>query len=182
MLYLGFSGGFNLVHEDPYETISHDAAAVLVERGEVVAAIEEERLSRIKHSNKFPAQSIRFCLESRGARIEDVERLAFYATEEFCNALVSRLYLTQPEMKELFDVRSHFVELLRREFDRDIDSDKIIFVRHHMAHAISAFALSGFERSLVLAIDGYGDYLSGLIGVGKGSALKEIERYPQKNS
>jgi carbamoyltransferase len=182
MLYLGFSGGFNLVHEDPYETISHDAAAVLVERGEVVAAIEEERLNRIKHSNKFPAQSIRFCLESRGARIEDVERLAFYVTEEFCNALISRLYLTRPEMKELFDVRSHFVELLRREFDRDIDPDKIIFVRHHMAHAISAFALSGFERSLVLAIDGYGDHLSGLIGVGKGSALTEIERYPQKKS
>jgi len=185
MLYLGFSGGLNLVHENPYEipkVFTHDGAAVLVERGEVVAAIEEERLNRIKHSNKFPTQSIRFCLESRGARIEDVERLAFYATEEYCNALLSRLYLTRPEMKKLFDTKSLIVELLGREFERDIDPDKIIFVRHHMAHAISAFALSGFEKSLVLAIDGYGDFLSGLTAVGEGSSITEIETYPQKKS
>lgn len=182
MLYLGFSGGFNLLHEDPFETITHDAAAVLVERGEVVAAVEEERLNRIKHSNKFPAQSIRFCLDSRGARIEDVERLAFYVTEDFCNATLRSLYLNRREMTKLIDVRSHIVELLGREFDRDIDPDKIIFVRHHMAHAVSAFALSGFEKSLVLAIDGYGDSLSGLIAVGEGSTLTEIEEYPQKKS
>jgi carbamoyltransferase len=182
MLYLGISGGFNLVHENPYETITHDAAAVLVERGEVVAAIEEERLNRIKHSNKFPAQSIRFCLESRGARIEDVERLAFYMTEECCNATLRELYLKWPEMKRLIDVRSHIVELLGREFDRDIDPDKIIFVRHHMAHAISAFALSGLEQSLVLAVDGFGDFLSGLMAVGKGTSLTEIETYPHRKS
>jgi carbamoyltransferase len=182
MLYLGISGGFHLVHENPYETITHDAAAVLVERGEVVAAIEEERLNRIKHSNTFPAQSIRFCLESRGARIEDVERLAFYMTEECCSATFSELYLKRPEMKKLIDVRSHIVELLGREFDRDIDPDKIIFVRHHTAHAISAFALSGLEQSLVLAIDGFGDFLSGLMAVGKGASLTEIETYPHRKS
>ena len=185
MLYFGFSGGLNLVHENPYEipkVFTHDGAAVLVENGEVVAAIEEERLNRIKHSNKFPTQSIRFCLEARGARIQDVERLAFYATEEYCNALLNRLYLTRPEMKELFDTRSLMVELLGREFDCDVDPDKIIFVRHHMAHAVSAFALSGFDRSLVLAIDGYGDFLSGLMAVGEGSSLTEIETYPQSKS
>lgn len=185
MLYLGFSGGLNLVHENPYEVpkvFTHDGAAVLVERGEVVAAIEEERLNRIKHSNKFPTKSMRFCLEKRGARIQDVERLAFYATEEYCNALLKRLYLTKPGMTKFFDVRSLMVELLGREFDCDVAPDRITFVRHHLAHAVSAFALSGFDRSLVLAIDGYGDFLSGLVGISERSSFKEIEAYPQSKS
>ncbi len=185
MLCLGFSGGLNLVHENPYEipkVFTHDGAAVLVENGEVVAGIEEERLNRIKHSNKFPTQSMRFCLESRGARIQDVDCMAFYATEEYCNALLNRLYLTRPEMKKLLDTKSLMIELLGREFQCDIDPAKVTFVRHHMAHAVSAFALSGFDKSLVLAIDGYGDFLSGLAARGDGSSLTEIETYPQRKS
>ena len=185
MLCLGFSGGLNLVHENPYDlpsAFTHDGAAVLVENGEVIAAIEEERLNRIKHSNKFPLAAIRFCLERAGARLGDVDRLAFYATEEYCNALLARLHLSRPDMLRRLDARTVIHELLQREAGAPLDAGRLRFVRHHVAHAASAFAMSGFERSLVLAIDGYGDFLSGLVAVGGPDGLSERETYPQRKS
>jgi len=185
MLYLGFSGGLNLVHENPFEiprAFTHDGAAVLVEDGEVIAAIEEERLNRIKHSNKFPVNSLRFCLERRGARIQDVDCFAFYATEEYCNALLAKIFLSRPEMKKQLNAKAVMHHLLQREFNCEIDPNRITFVRHHIAHAVSAYALSGFENSLVLAIDGYGDFLSGLVAIGEQDSLKEIETFPQSKS
>ena len=183
MLCLGFSGGLNQVHENPYETYdpTHDGAAVLVEDGRVLAAVEEERLNRIKHSNKFPLESIRFCLESAGASLADLSSIAFYATENYSNALLTRIYLNQGTGSRL-DARTVIRELLRKEFGTEVDPSRINFVSHHMAHATSAFAMSGFDDSLVVAIDGYGDFLSGLVAVGRGTTLTRIKTFPQSNS
>lgn len=185
MLCLGFSGGLNLVHENPFEiprAFTHDGAAVLVRDGEVIAAIEEERLNRIKHSNKFPVNSLRFCLEQAGARISDVDCIAFYATEEYCNALLARIFLSRPEMKTQLQAKTVMHQLLQQQFNCAIDPARLTFVRHHIAHAVSAYALSGFENSLVMAIDGYGDFLSGLVAIGEGDSLREIETFPQNKS
>jgi carbamoyltransferase len=185
MLCLGFSGGLNQVHENPYElpnAFTHDGAAVLVEDGRVLAAIEEERLNRIKHSNKFPVESIRFCLESAGASLGDLNRIAFYATEKYCNALLNKIYLSQPAVNQRLNAKIVMRALLRKEFGTEVDSYKISFVSHHMAHATSAFAMSGFEESLVVAIDGYGDFLSGLVAVGRGTTITELETFPQSDS
>jgi carbamoyltransferase len=185
MLCLGFSGGLNRVHENPFQlprALTHDGAAALVDDGEIVAAIEEERLNRIKHSNKFPQYAMRFCLERGGATISDVDRLAFYATEEYCNTLLARMHLTIPEMTQLPDARSLICHLLQQEFDHTIDPARIVFTRHHMAHGASAAAVSGFDRSLMLAIDGYGDFISGLVATTEGGTLTEITTFPQSKS
>ena len=91
MIILGISGSLDPAHpsSDPVSDyrmvdssfVYHDAAAVLVRYGKVVAGIEEERLNRIKHANKFPARAMRFCLESQGLSIEDVDHVAFYSQE-----------------------------------------------------------------------------------------------------
>jgi carbamoyltransferase len=185
MLVLGFSGGLNRVHENPFQlprALAHDGAAAVVRDGEVVAAIEEERLNRIKHSNKFPQQALRFCLDRVGAKLSDVDHIAFYATEEYCNALLSRMYLTVPEMTQPVDARSLVCGLLRQEFGEEVDPARIAFTRHHMAHGASASACSGFDRSLMLAIDGYGDFLSGLVASAEGAELVEITTFPQRKS
>lgn len=185
MLSLGFSGGLSLVHENPYElpsAFTHDGAAVIIEDGEVVAAIEEERVNRLKHSNKFPAGAIRFCLQQAGVRLADVDRIAFYATEDYCNALLARLHLNRRDMARRLDARSVLHELLQRETHCAVDVGRLHFVRHHIAHAVSAFAMSGFERSLVLAIDGYGDFLSGFLALGGPDGLAEVESYSQEKS
>lgn len=185
MLILGFSGGLNQAHEAPPDlrrAFMHDGAAVLVEDGQVVAAVEEERLNRIKHSSKFPSRAIRYCLESRGIRLQDVDRIAYYATEKYCNELLSRLFVSQPDFKKFVDARTLVRQLLEREFRYAVAPDKVSFVRHHMAHAVSAFAMSGFEESLVLAIDGSGDHLSGFVGLGSGNTVSELVTFPQSKS
>ena len=88
MLTLGLAGGLDPVYGDLYDSpqnFTYDGAAVLLEDDVLVAAIEEERLNRIRHSNKFPFQSIAACLERRGVRLSDVDRIAYYAAEDASN-------------------------------------------------------------------------------------------------
>jgi len=185
MLCLGLSGGLNRVYENPLELAGaflHDGAAVLVEDGRVIAAVEEERLNRIKHSNKFPAAAIGFCLASAGARLQDVDRVGFYATEAYCNTLLGRLFAAQSDNPVPLDSRLLLCGLLEREFGGTVDPSSIVFVGHHEAHAVSAFAMSGFDESLILAIDGYGDFRSGLVARGRDTRITALQAFSQKDS
>ncbi|WP_034478979.1 carbamoyltransferase N-terminal domain-containing protein, partial [Paraburkholderia sprentiae] len=152
MLCLGVSGGLDKVHENPLElpnTFLHDGAAVLVRDGRVIAAVEEERLNRIKHSNKFPSSSIQYCLASAGIQLSDIDRIAFYATEAYCNVMLERLFLSQPNISIPVDAKLFLRNLLTQEFGTEVDPSRVSFVSHHLAHAVSAFAMSGFEESLI---------------------------------
>ncbi|TWA91997.1 carbamoyltransferase family protein [Bradyrhizobium stylosanthis] len=185
MLCLGVSGGLDRVYECRPElpsTFLHDGAAVLVRDGRVIAAVEEERLNRIKHSNKFPSQSIQYCLEAAGVELKDVDRIAFYATEAYCNAMLERLFVSQPSDAIPMDARLLLRTMLGQEFGTEVDPSRISFVSHHQAHAVSAFAMSGFEQSLVLAIDGGGDFLSGLVAIGSGTEVNILQSFPESNS
>ncbi|WFU85627.1 carbamoyltransferase [Bradyrhizobium sp. CIAT3101] len=185
MLCLGVSGGLDRVYECRPElpnTFLHDGAAVLVRDGRVIAAVEEERLNRVKHSNKFPSQSIQYCLEAAGVELKDVDRIAFYATEAYCNAMLERLFVSQPSDAIPMDARLLLRTMLGQEFGIEVDPSRISFVSHHQAHAVSAFAMSGFEQSLVLAIDGGGDFLSGLVAIGSGTEVNLLQSFPESNS
>lgn len=186
MLCLGLSGGFNLVHENAYRFgygISHDGAAALVEDGRLVGAIEEERLNRIKHSNKFPARAVRFCLDRRGVSADDIDRFAFYMQEDCCNRLLSATAsAVSGQGAGRQDARSVLRDRLQHTLQREIAPERIAFVPHHLAHATSAFALSGFHRSLILAVDGVGDFLSGIVAVADAARIEEIRRLGMEQS
>ncbi len=185
MLCLGLAGGLNRVEDNPLNLTGaflHDGAAVLVRDGVVVAGIEEERLNRIKHSNKFPVSSIRFCLDMAGVALRDLDAIGFYATERYCNSLLAQLFAGQPDTAVPLDARTLLQQLLARELRTEVDPARIHFVGHHEAHAVSAFAMSGFDESLVLAIDGYGDFLSGLVAHGRDGAVTTLETFSQAQS
>ncbi|KWV54749.1 nodulation protein [Bradyrhizobium macuxiense] len=185
MLCLGMSGGLDKVHENPLDlpnTFLHDGAAVLVRDGRVIAAIEEERLNRIKHSNKFPRNAIQHCLASAGVQLCDIDRIAFYATEAYCNAMLGRLVISQPDLSLPLDAKLLLQNLLLQEFGTEVDPSRISFVDHHLTHSVSAFAMSGFEQSLILSIDGGGDFLSGLVAVGSGAQIDQLTTFPENNS
>ncbi len=180
MLAIGISGGPDLITDNKTKHNSHfhDGAAVLMDNGVVIAAIEEERLNRIKHSNKFPISALRFCLESHGVGIPDIGRFALYNTEQFWIRTLQWLY---PEQK-FRDAKAFIAALIESEFKVGPAPDRIVFVGHHMAHAVSAFGMSGFSESLVLAVDAMGDWSSGLIARGVNGAIQEIETLSSKNS
>ncbi|WP_415878276.1 carbamoyltransferase [Methylomonas sp. TEB] len=166
MLVLGLTGGIDSLLEATGISdtgIGHDSAAVLIRDGVVLYAIEEERLSRIKHTEKIFSSAVRFCLDSAGYSFEDVDAITLYASEEMLNEMLKFYKLDIPELVVFQDIRSLYQYLFSREFGVKICRDKLIFVHHHLSHTAASYYLSGFEKSLVLTIDGQGDYISSMV-------------------
>jgi len=171
MKILGFLGEPKAVRASPYAIVSewrsgwyHDAAAVLVEDGVVVAAIEEERLSRRKHSGKFPYLAIEHCLRARGLTLDDIDYIA-YGEEggvgTYRDASISE---------------AHIATLLAARFPCRSDlADKIVTVEHHIGHAMSAFIPSGFARALVMTADGFGDGVAGRLLAAAGKRITILD-------
>jgi carbamoyltransferase len=170
MKLLGITGSLNLAHENSSGDM-HDGAAALVIDGKVVAAIEEERLNRIKHTDKFPIHAIKFILHQQSIKLEDLDQICYYSIQN---------YYFQGEESVLMaeKIREIFLE----EFGVHLDSKKLYFVHHHLAHAVSTFYMSGFSRGLVLTIDGTGDGISGMILNGEGKKLDRLESLSNDNS
>jgi carbamoyltransferase len=169
VLILGLSGGQCLTQDVtavPF-TWLHDAAAVLIEDGRIVAGIEEERLNRVKHTNRAPLSASRFCLETRGISGRDLDHVAVYWDDSTLDGHARMAFLRHPDQPVLRSTRDGLRELCATHLDIDLPSERVHFVRHHLAHAVSAFALSGFERSLVVTLDAQGDHEAGLIAVGR---------------
>jgi carbamoyltransferase len=164
MFVLGLSGGLDAVHEqklDTPENYTYDGAAVLVKDGVVVAAVEEERLDRIKHSNKFPAKAIEFCLGQEGLHLQDLDAIAYYVDESTADALLQRMYLMDPAMSRRIQARTLLRMALGREFGCDVNPEKLRFYEHKLTHAASAMHHSGFDESLVFVIDNAGGLYRG---------------------
>jgi carbamoyltransferase len=168
-----------------------DAAAVLYADGRLVAAVEEERLNRIKHCAGFPALAVAEVLRIGGASLADVEEVAI-ARESTAN-LRKRLAYVIKNLRNTRKVAGK--RLADRAGLKDLDvqlaeacgvaPDKlkapIRRVEHHLAHAASAFLPSPFERAAIMTLDGFGDFASALWGLGEGRNIKVLGRvtYPQ---
>jgi len=186
MLIMGISGGPFRSHEDGgglTRFMFHDSAAVLLDNCDVVAAIETERLNRIKHSNKFPAEAIRFCLEKHGVSLQDLHYFAYYGEEEALNTAVAQWHVQETLDTEDFEsgyttARGLLQGLLASEFNYEIPTERLVFVNHHYAHALSAFLPSGFDESLIATLDAQGDNESGRILLGRKSSVETLVSFP----
>ena len=167
-----------------------DAAAALYADGRLVAAVEEERLSRIKHCAGFPALAIPEVLKIGGVTLGDVDEIAI-ARDSTANLRKRLAYIvknfrrtTKVAGKRLKD-RAGLKELDVQIAEAcGLSPDKlkapIRRVEHHLAHAASSFLVSPFERAAILTLDGFGDFASAMWGVGEGSDIKVLGRvtYP----
>ncbi|RME62505.1 MAG: hypothetical protein D6790_06175 [Caldilineae bacterium] len=149
----------------------HDAAAALLHNGQLVAAADEERFSRIKHDSGFPAQAIQFCLAQAGVAPQDLDYVVFYEKplRKFERILLSVLdgapgtgKLFREAMATWFSeklwIKSHLVSRL------GIPAHKLLFVEHHLSHAASAFFASPFKEAAILTIDGVGEWTTTALG------------------
>ena len=166
---------------------AHDASAVLLADGELVAAVEEERLDRVKHSNFFPARAIRACLELAGLDWAAVDCVAVNFTERPTEVLPHDLGLPcidlflQDPSRRTVTVRDSLCDLFSTQLGADV-SDKMFFCHHHMAHLWSAWWASSFARSLVVSLDGSGDGLSGMVAVASDEGLHVLREYTMAQS
>jgi carbamoyltransferase len=177
MLVLGFHGGRRREDEDNRFGFSlHDSAAVLVDDEKILSAIEEERLSRIKHTNCFPARAIKFCLDEQRLQLKDVDLIVTNHSEGTIDLITKSDFLDNPRQTIPPSGKKFMTALFAREFGVDV-SDKLRFYGHHLSHAWSAYGPSGFESSLILVLDGDGDDKSGMVLLAEGSKLTELRRF-----
>lgn len=181
MIVLGIGGGLDLIDSSKYNA-AHDSAAVLMDNGKILFAIEEERLNRIKHTDKAPLQAIRACLDHCHMTIEQVDRIAVYGQEQALNAALKHTNLDRSQSEGWQDIRSIIQQLISNEFGCQWDAERILFVPHHMAHAISTFNMSGFTNSLILTMDGHGDGISTLVLSGKAGHLEVLNTWYMTDS
>ncbi|MDZ7379824.1 MAG: hypothetical protein ONB06_10835 [candidate division KSB1 bacterium] len=157
----------------------HDAAAALLEDGQLVAAAEEERFSRKKHDSDFPRLAIDFCLAQAGLRAEDLDYVVFYEKPfvKFERILMTALQAAPKSWRVFGDAMSTWLldklwvkNLIRSELG--VAPEKILFSEHHLSHASSAFFCSPFDEAAILTVDGVGEWATATMGVGKDNSIR----------
>jgi carbamoyltransferase len=180
-----------------------DASAAIIRDGKLIAAAEEERFNRRKHCAGFPAQSIRYCLEAAGASLEEIEhvgisrdpsahlhkKVVFSALRAARRiGIVGRAggsvaVATGPGLlRQMADRLENAARVfdLREDLAKALGVSKNRFraqfhnVEHHRAHLASCFFVSPFDRAALLSIDGFGDFISTMWGVGEGNSIEVL--------
>jgi carbamoyltransferase len=178
------------------DPVGEDNAAAILVDGELLGSVEEERFSRIKHAPYTPPTSaIAWCLEQAGCELSDVDVIAVGFSDPLTIlaknlADVARRTVTRRYSRSL---RVECVEYLRhkllfshlggylagagriRHWKRLVRQGRLVFVRHHVAHAASAFFLSPFDEANIISLDGNGGEDAGLLGYGRGTAIHPLE-------
>ena len=166
----------------------HDSAAALVVDGDVVAAAQEERFTRVKHDAGFPTHAIQYCLGEAGLTPETLDAVVFYDKPFLKFERLMETYMTYAPR----GLRSFMMALplwlsqklfLPREIDKGLKNEyggPIYFATHHASHAASAFFPSPFEEAAIITFDGVGEWSTSTWGVGRGNKidLKKEIRFP----
>lgn len=166
----------------------HDSAAALLRDGEIVAAAQEERFTRIKHDSAFPENAVRYCLTEAGVTGADIDHVVFYEKPFVKFERLLETYIAfAPKGFESFR-KAMPLWIGEKIFQRDIlmkalkdldpgfaEGEKLLFSEHHFSHAASAFYPSPFERALVLTMDGVGEWTTTSVALGNGSNLQIVK-------
>jgi carbamoyltransferase len=158
-----------------------DASAALLVDGRLLAAVEEERFTRVKHDTSFPHNSIRFCLDQVGLRPSDIDHFALSRNPKANLGRRVAHALKDRAGRQVAARRAGNLRKILRAKQTLADGlgvpvgqlrAKAHFVEHHLAHIGSSFYVSPFERAAVLSIDGFGDMISAMWGLGEGGRVR----------
>ncbi len=161
-----------------------DAAAVILDQGRMVAAIEEERFTRVKHWAGFPKRAIHQCLTGLGS--ESLAGVRAVGVSRQPKAYFWRkvlLALSHPRSlgralgraRNIAEVGS-LERQLNDSFGPLAPGSGVVPVEHHLAHVASAFLCSPFEEAACLTVDGFGDFVSTMLAVGRGTRIGVLGR------
>ena len=166
----------------------HDSAAALVIGGKVVTAAQEERFTRIKHTPDFPVNAIKYCLESEGLTIDELDAVVFYdkpflkferLLETYYafapKGLISFLKAIPVWLKDKLFLKKLIYDGLKEVGEYDKKSLKLLFTEHHLSHAASTFYPTNYTKAAILTIDGVGEWCTASIGLGEGSKITMLK-------
>ncbi|MGH2375183.1 MAG: carbamoyltransferase N-terminal domain-containing protein, partial [bacterium] len=149
----------------------HDAAAALLRDGDLVAAAQEERFTRVKYDHRFPEHAIAYCLREAGISAKALDHVVFYEKPllKFERIFLSSLS-TYPRswrvfreaMIAWFSEKLWLKSLITTKLG--VPADRVLFVEHHLSHAASAMFCSPFAEAAVLTVDGVGEWTTTALG------------------
>ena len=168
----------------------HDSAAALIQDGNIIAAAQEERFSRIKHDERFPKNAIKYVLEEGKIKLSQVDYIVFFEKPFLKFERLLETYLAfAPKgfksfslampiwLREKLFQKKYLFDCLQKLDKNFKETKKIKFSEHHYSHAASAFYPSPFEEAIILTLDGVGEWATTTVAHGKGNnvtMLKEI--------
>jgi carbamoyltransferase len=166
----------------------HDSAAALVVGGDVVAAAQEERFTRIKHDHNFPTRAVDYCLREAGLDASRIDQVVFYDKPllKFERLLETYLDFAPAGFRSFglamplwLKTKLHLPREIRRALGGAFRGS-IVFTEHHEAHAASTFLPSRFEEAAILTVDGVGEWDTATIGHGRGNGIEILRtlRFP----
>lgn len=163
----------------------HDSAATLIIGGNIIAAAQEERFTREKHTPDFPTNAIKYCLEEGGMSIDELDAIVFYDKPLLkFERLLETYYAFAPKglisflkaipiwLNEKVFLKKLIYDGLKEIENYDKKEAKILFPEHHLSHAASSFFTSPYEESAILTIDGVGEWSTSTISFGKGNNIE----------
>lgn len=166
----------------------HDSAATILINGEIIAAAQEERFTRIKQDESFPVNAVRYCLDEASLKIDQLDAVVFYDKPMLkFERLLETYYGFSPKgissfvvaipvwLKEKVFLKKIIYEKLNEIQPFNKKKLKLLFTEHHLSHAASAFYPSHFENAAILTIDGVGEWATASICYGKGNNIKILK-------
>ncbi len=163
----------------------HDSAAAILIDGEIIAACQEERFSRIKHDSGFPVHSIKYVLEEAGMYYDELAVVTFYEKPllkferllETYHVFAPKGLLSFVSAIPLWIKEKLFMKKLLQEQLQQFGTAKIplLFPEHHLSHAASAFYPSPFEEAAILTIDGVGEWATITISYGNSDGIRVLK-------
>lgn len=169
----------------------HDSAAAVIVENKIIAAAQEERFTREKHTPNFPVNAIKYCLEEAGLEIDELDAVVFYDKPLLkFERLLETYYAFAPRglfsflkaipvwLNEKMFLKKQIYDGLAKISDYNKQKLRLLFPEHHLSHAASAFYPSPFKKAAILTIDGVGEWCTASIALGldeKISILKEMK-------
>lgn len=165
----------------------HDSAAAILVDGEIIAAAQEERFTRVKHDPSYPFNAIEYCLSEARLSFESLDYVAFFEKPFLKFERLLETYVAfAPKgfksfskampiwLREKLFLKQVLIEEIRK-VDKSFDPTKLVFSEHHFSHAASAFYASPFKEAVVLTLDGVGEWPTTTVAVGKGKELDIVK-------
>ena len=166
----------------------HDSSASIIIDGKVIAAVQEERFTRQKHTAKFPEQSIRYCLSTANINVSDLDAIVFYDKPFLTfERLLETYYSFAPRgvisfikaipvwLKDKLFLKQTLIKRINQIQQFDRKDVKLLFTEHHLSHAASSFYPSSFKEAAILTIDGVGEWDTVTICHGTDNKIKKLK-------
>ncbi len=166
----------------------HDSAATLLTDGEIIAAAQEERFTRVKHDSSYPYNAVEFVLQKGNIKLNEVDYIVFYEKPFLKFERLLETYLAfAPRgfksfsmsmpiwLREKLFQKKYLFDKLKMHDLKFSSIDKIHFSEHHFSHAASAFYPSPFKDAAILTLDGVGEWATTTLAIGNDNKLKILK-------